>query len=74
MPEKLLDVVGNGVSLKNVTKRQIELWQEFSEEDEKSWKVFWKRVKNDMFINEIAERFGMSDNTVRKYHGELDSS
>jgi len=68
MPDDLRSLSDMGLEFHGLTKRQIELWKEYSKASEDTFETFWKRVKDDYSVSEVAERYNMSNNTVLKYN------
>lgn len=73
MPEDvqtLSDKPGVQIDL-GITKRQLEVWQENSDEQQTSFKQFWQESLQEMSKRQITKEYGMSKTTVYNWEDQL---
>lgn len=66
--ERQLDSLTDlGIKLTGLTKRQIEVWQQFNN-GEKSFKEFWQNVTKEKSMNQISKDFKMNKTTIYQWN------
>jgi len=66
--ERQLDSLTDlGIKLTGLTKRQIEVWQQFNN-GENSFKEFWQNVTKNKSMNQISKDFKMNKSTIYQWN------